>query len=111
MVNFPFSPFPYYYNNYNHFRTINHYPNRKSTIPKDETLSINNSSKSETSHYNYINLSNLFSGKTDQAIIELFGIKLFLDDIIIIFLLFFLYNEGVKDDILFIILFLLLFTE
>ena len=36
------------------------------------------------------------------------GITLQSDDILILFLLFFLYNEGVEDDILYIILILLL---
>ena len=45
-----------------------------------------------------------------QPIFELFGIKLFLDDLIILGILFFLYKEEVKDDMLYIILFLLLFA-
>ena len=46
----------------------------------------------------------------DKPIFELFGVYLFLDDIIIICLLIFLYQEKVNDDLLFIILFLLLFS-
>ena len=45
-----------------------------------------------------------------QPIFEIFGIKLFLDDLIILGILFFLYKEEVKDDMLYIILFLLLFA-
>lgn len=41
---------------------------------------------------------------------ELFGIHLFLDDLIIICILIFLYQEGVTDQILYISLFLLLFS-
>ena len=41
---------------------------------------------------------------------ELFGLKLYFDDIIIMSLLFFLYSEGVKDDELFISLILLLLS-
>ena len=47
---------------------------------------------------------------SNEAIFELFGIRLFLDDIIIICILFFLYQEDVKDGILYIILIMLLFS-
>lgn len=46
----------------------------------------------------------------DKPLLEFFGIYLFLDDIIIICLLIFLYQEKVNDELLFIILFLLLFS-
>lgn len=46
----------------------------------------------------------------DIPIFEFFGIFLFLDDIIIICLLIFLYREQVDDQLLYIILFLLLFS-
>jgi hypothetical protein len=41
---------------------------------------------------------------------EIFGITLHFDDILIICLLFFLYNEGVKDQLLFISLIMLLLS-
>ena len=64
-------------------------------------------------------ISNLFSfgplnfnfdafNDIEQPIFEMFGIKLYIDDIIIICVLIFLYQEGVKDDLLYICLFLLL---
>jgi len=43
----------------------------------------------------------------DSCLFEFFGIKLFFDDILLLCLIFFLYNEGVKDHSLFIILILL----
>lgn len=46
----------------------------------------------------------------DEPIFELFGIHLFLDDIIIICILIFLFQEDVKDEMLFIILIMLLFS-
>ena len=48
--------------------------------------------------------------KTDKPIFEIFGIKLFFDDILLVSLIFFLYNEGVKDESLFIALILLLLS-
>lgn len=49
-----------------------------------------------------------FGGDLESPVFEVFGIKLFLDDIIIVGLLFFLYNEGVQDELLYIALILLL---
>lgn len=46
----------------------------------------------------------------DDKIFEIFGIKLHFDDILLICLIFFLYNEGVKDEYLFIALILLLLS-
>lgn len=47
---------------------------------------------------------------SDIPLFELFGIELFLDDIIIICILIFLYQEEVKDEILYISLIILLFS-
>lgn len=46
----------------------------------------------------------------DQECFEIFGIKLYFDDILLICLIFFLYNEGVKDPFLFVALILLLLS-
>ena len=46
----------------------------------------------------------------DDVLFEIFGIKLYFDDILLICLIFFLYNEGVKDQFLFIALILLLLS-
>ncbi len=46
----------------------------------------------------------------DDFSLEIFGIKLCFDDILIIALIFFLYNEGVRDNFLFISLILLLLS-
>ena len=63
---------------------------------------------------------NDFIGKTKKEepskknisspVFEVFGIILYSDDILLILLIFFLYNEGVKDDYLFIALILLLLS-
>lgn len=50
------------------------------------------------------------ANKAKDNFIELFGINLYFDDILIICLLFFLYQEKVKDTELFICLILLLLT-
>lgn len=46
----------------------------------------------------------------ETPIFEILGISLFLDDLIILCLLFFLYTEGVQDEFLFISLILLLLS-
>ena len=46
----------------------------------------------------------------DNFLFELFGLKIYLDDVIIVALLFFLYQEGVQDEGLFIALILLLLS-
>ncbi len=46
----------------------------------------------------------------EEPIFEILGIELYLDDIIILGLLFFLYQEGVQDEMLFIALILLLLS-
>jgi hypothetical protein len=46
----------------------------------------------------------------DDALFDIFGIKLYSDDILLVSLIFLLYSEGVKDDSLFIALVLLLLS-
>lgn len=45
-----------------------------------------------------------------EPFFELFGLELFFDDILLVCLIFFLYSEGVKDEMLFIALILLLLS-
>ena len=54
--------------------------------------------------------SNINKDTNDNVFFEILGIKLSYDDILLIFLIFFLYTEGVKDDFLFIALVLLLIS-
>ena len=51
-----------------------------------------------------------FENDFENNYIEIFGIKLYFDDLLLICLIFFLYNEGVKDKYLFISLILLLLS-
>lgn len=66
--------------------------------------------KKSSKYYNvgpiFIN-TNGFSNK-EEPVLEISGQKLYLDDLIILSLLFFLYKEDVKDDMLFMLLILLL---
>ena len=47
---------------------------------------------------------------TDNDCLEIFGIKLLFDDILLLCLIFFLYTEGVTDQLLFMCLILLLLS-
>ncbi|MGN1352379.1 MAG: hypothetical protein ACI4VE_06405 [Clostridia bacterium] len=71
----------------------------------------NNNLKNNNSSYTSPSLdrpAKSFEGNRD--FFEIFGIKLFFDDLIIIALIIFLYNEDVKDQFLFIALILLLLS-
>lgn len=72
------------------------------------------SSKKETSsrYYSFgpIHFKNPLFDDIEEPIFEIFGIQLYLDDIIILGLLFFLYQENVQDEILYIALILLLLS-
>ena len=54
----------------------------------------------------FINMNGL--SNKEEPMLEISGQKLYLDDLIILSLLFFLYKEDVKDDMLFMLLVLLL---
>ena len=123
MTNFPFFRFPYhnsyypYYSNYNKTSTPN------SNIDKEdnnviseilEPIQENRNQKKKSSKYNSfgpIRFANpFFENDLNEPIVEILGIQLYLDDIIILGLLFFLYKEDVHDEMLFLALVLLLLT-
>ena len=111
MFRFPFYGYPYsypYYKYYNNIQTP--HIQQKYIQPKEEIEEI----KKQNSITNSFKISNTinsrFSLDSEEAIFELFGIKLYLDDLIILGLLFFLYQQNVNDEILYIILLLLLFS-
>lgn len=101
MFRFPFFGYPYNYPYYNKYNFNMPYVKSEQNNKKD---SVANSNKIS----NTIN-SNISSSQ-EQAIFEIFGIKLYLDDLIILGVLFFLYQQDVKDEMLYIILLLLLFS-
>ena len=129
MANFPFYPFSYrnYYHYYAHNyannlnnsynKNINEPQNTNKNEIEDEDKTIDNKENSKKRYqkrssknisFANINLNGLLQSDLENPIIEILGIKLYLDDLIIISLLFFLYKEDVHDEILFGILILLL---
>ncbi len=100
VYNYPFFNFPrpkrYYYNspyygNYNKASFDDRNNIRKMNLDKTKT-----SPKKEEVY--------------DEPFFEIFGLKLYFDDVLIICLIFFLYQEGVKDEYLFMALILLLLS-
>ena len=102
MSRFPFYGYPYNYQYYKYYN--NKFPTNNSTY-------ISNKEEEKNSIANSIETSDTRSSSySEQAIVEIFGLKLYLDDLIILGLLFFLYQQNVKDEMLYIILLLLLFS-
>lgn len=124
---FPFFYNPNYYNNSNiHNRSYYHSQLRHTTTNNSPDYSLNKniysyinntqSNKTQTQENRVLkdDLNKKNNSKsnpnTDSYFFELFGLKLYFDDILLICLIFFLYQEGVKDDELFISLILLLLS-
>ena len=92
-------PFMYNPNFYNNFKSNNN----------GFTPSIPNKNENKDTYKEKVKETNS-NKKNDTYLFELFGLKLYYDDILIICLLLFLYNEGNKDEELFLILILLLLS-
>lgn len=77
-------------------------PNRKSNYKKNTSNNKNTfQTKEETPKNSNTSCNN-------PQVFNIMGITLYFDDLLILCLLFFLYSEGVKDEMLFIALILLL---
>lgn len=104
---FPFMGFP---NNYTYNRQTKNQPiqnnNYDNNINKNADF---RSIKGQTINDNTKEEQN-FNFRSSNNFIDLFGIKLASDDLIILALLFFLYNEKVDDSFLFIALIMLLLS-
>ncbi len=103
MARFPFFGFPYQYPYYN--RYYNNYKYYNSNINKN-----NNDDNDTDKEIEESSVQARDNNNCDKPILNFMGIKLFLDDIIILGILFLLYTEEVKDEMLFIALILLLLS-
>lgn len=85
---------------------------RNSYIDSNETS--NNYKKDNTSSafrsFGPINFKSPIFGDIEEPVFEILGINFYLDDIIILGLLFLLYKEGVQDELLYITLIMLLLS-
>lgn len=112
--------FPYFNIPFSYYRNYNKYPDFPSQYSPsiNHTPSLNNASSLSSSDIsNNSNCSNDLQNRKNKSnndnldyLFDLFGLKIYFDDILILSLLFFLYSEGVKDDMLFIALLLLLIS-
>jgi len=90
-------------------------PNFKSktnlTQPSNSALSSTNIiSNNLQNTKNTFNKKNNSKNNSDNCFFELFGLKLYFDDVLLISILFFLYEEGINDNELFFSLILLLLS-
>ena len=121
MPNFPFLGFPRYSRippNYYYGKPNANFKNRPSAYSPKDFLgnNLNNSCSNnvekenkQTSTVCYNSASDKSSNEYEQFI-NIFGFKLYFDDILILLILFFLYQEDVKDSYLYIILIMLLIS-
>lgn len=124
MYNYPFFSPP----SFNYHTYVPHNVNTSyNTNMKRNNFSENNNYNNTERHNEKDSINSKYVGKKDLSkgiskknynikkeepniLFEIFGLKLYFDDILLICLIFFLYNEGVKDDYLFISLILLLLS-
>ena len=92
---------PNYARNYTPVSYNNPSPNiSPESLPKQQAVERNSNLEKNRSN----------NKSDDNVWLDLFGIKLYFDDVLILSLLFFLYNEEVKDEGLFLALVLLLIS-
>ena len=120
MQNFYRNYSPFFYNNIYRKNFIHSSPNVFSFSPSDPRNLNSNifpnshqntekiSSSSNNEYFDNSSSKNLPPNK--DFILDLFGLKLYFDDVLILSLIFFLYKEDVKDEGLFLALVLLLIS-
>lgn len=100
----PFFSFPnnmfYPKHNYGYPNYSKYINNKNSQLHCNNIKTSSNTCKDET----------ISKTSEDRDYFEIMGIKLYFDDILLICLIFFLYSEGVQDEMLFIALVLLLLS-
>lgn len=110
MAGFPGYRMPFQY--YNPYRRNNFYRNYRPSSSASEPIDnapvqVCQDNDTRSSHEN----RNTKQSKPDTDVwLDLFGIKLYFDDVLILSLLFFLYKEEVKDEGLFLALVMLLIS-
>lgn len=132
MPRFPYTNFPFpFYRNYSrspsptyNFSTshmnLNNDHRPRSSISNNSYIEKGcmDSSKNVNSFTDFSEIQNSINLKTknksnknnEDYLFDLFGLKIYSDDVLLVSLIYFLYSEGVKDDGLFIVLILLLIS-
>ena len=114
MFNFPYFGYPYHRPYYQYYNPQN-YVDIQKNISNEKNYNKDCTSKKVDKEnvqrdVNSLDYNNNIVDNNDAPIFEIFGIKLYSDDLIILVVLFLLYEQNVKDEMLYIILFLLLFS-
>ena len=121
---YPNFPFPFYRNysrtpnksyNYQHSNMNNNTYYAQNSIPHTPSSgpnmpSFNTVASKETDDTRNFKQKNKSNKNNDNYLFDLFGLKIYSDDVLLVSLIYFLYTEGVKDDSLFIVLILLLLS-
>ena len=101
----------YPYTNSSYYRYYPHFSyTQNSVFRKHNNTTVNQSNITQPKKIVNSNTKKTELPKEDRQFFEILGIKLYFDDILLICLIFFLYNEGVQDQSLFICLILLLLS-
>ena len=130
MPRFPYMnfPFPFYktpprgpsdfygFSNGNINANYKNSNNSPSNLPSNTSDNICNqqfkahSVENTTKNYDRLDKKNKSNKNNEDCLFDLFGLKIYSDDVLLISLIYFLYSEEVKDDGLFIVLILLLLS-
>lgn len=112
MFNYPYIGSPYYnnyYNNYNkHWNKSSNNYNKSISNNSNNLIQPSKETNNKNSDYNNFNNNKNTIRKSDSDCIDILGIKLHLDDILLMLIIYSLYSEGIKDTYLFFVLILLL---
>ena len=104
------SNFRRYYNPYNSYfvhDNLEYKIKNQKDINNTHNNNLYNINKKD-SNKNDVFIRNVTDSNADEEIFDFFGLKLSFDDLLILFILFFLYKEDTKDPYIFIALILLL---
>lgn len=106
----PNRTYNYQYSNMNNnaYYTQNSIPHSPSSAPN--MPSFNTVASKETDDTRNFKQKNKSNKNNDDYLFDLFGLKIYSDDVLLVSLIYFLYVEGVKDDSLFLVLILLLLS-
>lgn len=105
MMPFHLPFYPPYFSGPSYRHTYN-----QNNLSTKKTLTVKNQEVKNTKTEDSTNSTNHHSDESSEYFFEIFGLKLYYDDILIICLLYFLYNEGIQDQELFLCLILLLIS-
>lgn len=109
IFSYPFFNYPYY----RRYRPYPYVPKPNASFPTAEMHSHSEKEKKKEKKNTSTNKSfsnSAFDQENRGDFFDIFGIRLYFDDILLICLIFFLYKEGVEDQSLFISLILLLLS-